>query len=248
MIDISSILLLLGVGIAAGFMNVMAGGGSTIALPILIFLGLDPSVANGTNRVAIALQNVSAIASFRQEKYSEFKTSMKMAIFTLPGGIAGAIFAVRISDELFQTILGFVMIGVVISMLIPRKKITGEAPAEKTSPWIYAAMFGIGFYGGFIQVGVGFLLMAAIYNLLKISLANVNMHKVFVVLVYTIPALVVFILTDNVNWGLGLALAAGNATGGWFAAKFSVKKGDKLIRYVLIVAIFIMSLKLLGVF
>jgi uncharacterized membrane protein YfcA len=248
MIDITSILILFGVGLAAGFINVMAGGGSTLTLPALIFLGLDPSVANGTNRIAIAMQNISAVASFRQEKYSEFRKSLKMALFTLPGGIAGAIFAVRISDDLFQTILGVVMIGVVISMLIPRSKITGTENARRTSPWIYAAMFGIGFYGGFIQAGVGFLLMAALYNLLRISLTNVNMHKVFIVLVYTIPALIVFIYSGNVNYALGFALAIGNASGGWFAAKLQIKKGDKAVRYILIVAIFIMSLKLLGVF
>jgi hypothetical protein len=109
-------------------------------------------------------------------------------------------------------------------------------------------MFAIGFYGGFVQVGVGLLIMAALYHLLKINLLFVNMHKVFITLIFTIPALLIFIWTDNVDWLLGLVLAAGNGLGGWWAARISVKGGEKIIRYVMIVAIFIISLKLLGLF
>ena len=109
-------------------------------------------------------------------------------------------------------------------------------------------MFGIGFYGGFIQVGVGFLLMASLRYLMKLNLVLVNMHKVFIVLIYTIPALLIFILTDNINWIFGLSLAAGNVIGGWWGAKVSVKKGEGFIKVVLTVAVFIMAIKLIGLF
>jgi uncharacterized membrane protein YfcA len=89
--DISSILILFAAGTIAGFINVMAGGGSSITLPILIFLGLDATVANGTNRIAIFIQNISAIKSFKNEQYSEFKISFTMALFALPGAIIGAL-------------------------------------------------------------------------------------------------------------------------------------------------------------
>jgi uncharacterized membrane protein YfcA len=109
-------------------------------------------------------------------------------------------------------------------------------------------MILIGFYGGFLQVGVGFIIMALLHNFLKLDLIRVNMHKVFIVFVFTIPALLVFILTDNVNWFYGLSLSAGNAFGGWWGAKLSVKKGEKLIKAVLVVSIFIMAIKLLNIF
>ena len=247
--DLSSILILFAVGLLAGFMNVMAGGGSTLTLPTLIFLGLDASLANGTNRIAIFIQNISAIYSFKREKYQQFGLSWKLSLFTLPGAIAGALLAVKISDALFQKILGIVMIGIIISMLIPKSKIQFSNTDDKKITWAVAvAMIGIGFYGGFIQVGVGFILMAALHYLLKFNLVYVNMHKVFIVLVYTVPALLIFVFTDNVNWLFGLSLAAGNALGGWWAAKYSVKKGEKIIKGVLIIAIVIMSSKLLGVF
>lgn len=249
MTDTYSILILFAVGSAAGFMNVMAGGGSSITLPTLIFLGLDASLANGTNRIAIFIQNISAIYSFKREKYQQFNLSWKLSLFTLPGAVAGAILAVNIDDALFEKILGIIMIGIIISMLIPKSKIEFSNSEDKKITWsIAAAMVGIGFYGGFLQVGVGFLLMAALHYLLKFNLVFVNMHKVFIVLIYTIPALFIFILTDNVNWLFGLSLAVGNAFGGWWAAKFSVKKGERIIKGVLIAAIVVMSSKLLDIF
>ena len=129
-----------------------------------------------------------------------------------------------------------------------KKKVSGTS-AEGIKTWvIYPVMFGIGFYGGFIQAGVGFLFMAALYHILKLDLVHVNMHKVFIVMVYTIPALCIFVFTGNVNWILGLCLAVGNSFGAWWGAHFAVKGGEKIIRYILAVAILIMALKLLGVF
>jgi len=246
--DIFALALLITVGIIAGFLNVTAGGGSTLTLPTLIFLGLDTTVANGTNRIAILLQNVSAVQSFKQEKLFDLKTSILLSAFTLPGAIAGAIMAVKLNDELFQTILGIVMIGIIISMIIPKKKVVVKNPEHKTGLVKYLSMFFIGFYGGFIQVGVGFLLMASLQWLMKLNLVMVNMYKVFIVLVYTIPALAIFIYTDNVYWLFGIFLAVGNSLGGWWGAKIQVKKGEGIIRIVLIVAIFIMALKLLKIF
>ena len=237
------------VGTISGFMNIFAGGGSTLTLPALIFLGLDAALANGTNRVAIFIQNISAVYSFKREKYQQFNLSLKLSLYTLPGAIAGALLAVKISDAAFQKILAIVMIGIIFSMIIPKSKFTIDNNENKKVTWVVAlSMIFIGFYGGFIQVGVGFIVMAAMNYLLKFDLVHVNMHKVFIIMIYTIPALLIFILTGNVNWTLGLSLAAGNALGGWWAAKAAVKKGDKLIKAVLSVVILIMSLKLLNVF
>ncbi len=246
--DYLSILILFGVGLVAGFMNVTAGGGSTLSLPALIFLGLDSAVANGTNRIAIMLQNLSAIYSFKQENFKQFDISLKLSLLTLPGSILGALLAIKIGDELFQKILAVIMIGIIITMIIPAKKTLAINTSHKISWQTYTAMIFIGFYGGFIQVGVGFIIMAALKYLMKLNLVNTNMHKVFIVFVYTIPALLIFIISKNVNWFLGLGLAAGNMIGGWWGAKLSVKKGEKFIRMFLIVAIFIIAIKLLGIF
>lgn len=246
--DIVGIVILFVVGAIAAFINVNAGGGSSLTLPVLIFLGLDPTVANGTNRVAILFQNISAVHSFKTEKFYELKNSLILSALTLPGAIAGAIMAVKISDELFEKVLAVIMILIIITMLLPKKK-TEKYKEDFVVDWkITLAMVIVGFYGAFIQVGVGFLLMASFQYLMKLDLIRVNMHKVFVVFMFTIPALLVFIFADKINWYYGLTLSAGNAIGGWWGAKLSVKKGEKLIKAVLIVAILIMSLKLLNLF
>jgi len=248
--ELLKLLLLFGIGSLAGFINIMAGGGSTITLPTLIFMGLEGSLANGTNRVAIVIQNIFAIVSFRQEKYYKFKTGLKLAAFALPGAIAGAILATSISNELFQKILAYVLIGVIISMLAKKsnQKEPKDSQHHQSSWYIYPVMLVVGFYGGFIQAGVGFLFMAFLYHLMKLNLVQVNMHKVFIILIYTIPALFVFLFTNNVDWKFGIVLAAGNSLGAWWSAKLSVKKGEKAIRIILMVAILMMALKLLGVF
>jgi uncharacterized membrane protein YfcA len=241
-----SLIILFFVGTIAGFLNVTAGGGSTLTLPTLILLGLDSSMANGTNRIAILIQNISAVHAFKRAKYQELKKSFLLGIFTLPGAIAGALIAVKLDDELFQKILGIIMIGIILSMLIPERRNDKEGKG-KVSVLTAASMIVIGFYGGFIQVGVGFLIMASLKHLMKLNLVLVNMHKVFVVLIYTIPALAIFIITNNVNWFLGISLAAGNATGGWWGAKISVKRGVGFIKVALVISIFIMALKLLSI-
>ena len=249
MSDITSVILLFILAFISGFINVGAGGGSSLTLPMLIFLGLDAAMANGTNRVGILMQNLAAIYSFKKSKFSQFRLSLKLSLLTLPGAITGAILAVKLNDELFQKILGVVMILIIISMFLPKAKNTKDSEGNQKIGWpVYLSMFGIGFYGGFLQVGVGFMIMASLQHLMKLNLVYVNMHKVFIVLVFTLPALFIFALTGNVNWYWGIVLGFGTALGGWWSAKLSVKKGEKIIKVILVIAIFIMALKLLNVF
>ena len=249
MSDITSVILLFIVAFISGFINVGAGGGSSLTLPMLIFLGLDSSIANGTNRIGVLMQNLTAIYSFKRSKYSQFKLSLKLSLLSLPGAIAGAFLAVTLDDELFQTILGIVMILIIISMFLPKAKNTKESENSQKISWsVYLSMIGIGFYGGFLQVGVGFIIMASLQHLMKLNLIYVNMHKVFIVLVFTLPAILIFSFSGDINWFWGITLGLGNAAGAWWSVKLTVKKGEKIIKIVLVIAILIMALKLLNVF
>jgi hypothetical protein len=242
-IDLIQTLLLLIAGFASGFLNVTAGGGSALTLPLLIFLGLDSATANGTNRVAIVVQSLSAIASFKSDKYSEFGKSMKLAAITLPGGILGAVTALQMNDEVFNKVLGVIMIVIIVSMIIPTPK-KGKGQEVPPNFWTFLAMFGVGLYGGFIQVGVGFMMMAIMQKMLKMELTRVNMHKVFIAFVFTTPAMIVFMISGHVNYLLGIVLAIGNAIGALVAAKISVRKGEKFIKIFLILSMIIMAIKL----
>lgn len=242
--------ILFAVGVFAAILNVNAGGGSALTVPALIFLGLDAATANGTNRIAIIFQNISAIKSYKDESYAQFKLSWKLSVLTIPGAIIGALTAVEISDDLFKKILAVVMIGIIITIIIPgsKKNTIDDSEDKKLSLPVILSFIFIGFYGGIVQVGIGFILMAVLQKMMKFSLVYVNMHKVFVVLILTVPALLVFILSGKVNWYLGFSLALGNAFGAWWAAKFSVKKGEKFIKGILIIAILIIAVKLFGRF
>ena len=253
------IAILFVLGIIAGFQNVMAGGGSLLTLPMMIFMieaqnvhligsqayVENPSLAaNGTNRVAILIQNIFAVAVFAKKGHSNFKVSLKLGAFAIPGAILGAFYASKIDNASFKKILGLVVIAVVI-LIIKKKKIV-QATAAKAHPALaYLAMFALGFYGGFIQAGVGFLLIGVLHGLMKMSLLKTNMHKVFIIFLYTIPALLVFISRGDVIWWMGLVLAAGNALGAWIGTHLAVKKGEKLIRTVLLIAMLAMAAKLI---
>ena len=149
--------LLFAVGVISGYLNVLAGGGSVLTLPVLIFLGLDGALANGTNRVAILIQNIASASEFQRSRGYPVRTVLTYSLWTLPGAIAGAFYATSVSNELFQTILGFVILGVVVTLLIPRARIF--SPVAHTglsrSRWIYRAA-GDRILRGFMQVGVGF--------------------------------------------------------------------------------------------
>lgn len=239
-------------GVIAGILNVIAGGGSLLTLPAMVLMGLPGPVANGTNRVAILAQNVSAVAGFRKKGFSDFKLSLTLSLCALPGGIAGAYVGTLVRGKLFNTILAVIMILILVQMVWKERSRAKDAqtqPPDTEQPSRlllgHVCIVAVGFYGGFIQAGVGFLLMAVLHNVMRLDLVRVNMHKVFIVGVYTAVALTVFVLTGNVLWIPGLALAIGNSLGGWIGSHLSVKKGEPFIRKVLYLAIGAMAVKLL---
>lgn len=245
--DFLDALLIMGVGLIAGVINTMAGGGSLLSLPILIFMGLPPAVANATNRVAIFSQNIFAVAGFKSKGVSEFKYSFVLGLSALIGAAIGAKIAVDIRGDLFNKILSVVMI-VVVFLTISGKFKPGAKNSETTSTTSriigIITFFFVGIYGGFIQAGVGFLIMGALSAIHGFSLIKINSIKVFIVLVYTIAALAVFIYEGKVNWLYGIVLAVGNSAGAWFASRWSVEKGDKVVKIFLVVAVIALSIKL----
>ena len=238
-------------GILAGFINTLAGGGSLLTLPILIFLGLPTAVANGTNRIAIIAQCAFATAGFKRKGVSNFKLSILFAIPGILGAVIGAYIAVDISDLLFKRVLAGIML-LVLGLILwnPAKKLhvaecdpAGLGRGRLTATMI--AFFFIGIYGGFLQVGVGFIIIAALTSIAGFNLVVTNSHKVFVAGIYTIFALIVFAFNGKVSWGIGLCLAAGMGLGGWIGSHWAVAKGERWIRIVLTICVVGMVIKLI---
>ncbi len=248
---ILKVILILLTGTAAGFLNTLAGGGSLITLPVLIFLGLPSAIANGTNRIALMVQNIVAVTNFKRKGYFNLNFGLMLAIPAMIGSIIGSKIAVELPDAIFNKILAIVMV-IVLTLILwnPKKKFEAniEKMTLKSRISAMVAFLFVGIYGGFIQAGVGFIVIVTLSLITGLSLVKINSLKVFVVAFYMISSLTVFIINGKVNWILGLTLAIGNGFGAWLGSNFAVSKGDKWIRVILVIAVLAMSAKLLGVF
>ena len=241
------LILLVVVGFAAGFINTIAGGGSLLTLPVLIFMGLPPSVANGTNRIGIVIQMIAGSAGFKSKGITTFPFSIYMGISALVGSLIGAQIAVDIKGETFNKVLSFVMIAVVLIIAFKPKLKTKELIERTTGKhlWISCVAFFIfGIYGGFINAGLGFILILFMHYFNRMSLVKSNATKAVIIIIYMSVALIVFILNDKVDWKMGLIMAIGTSLGGWFASRFSVEKGDGFIKIFLVVVVSFMAIKL----
>lgn len=239
--------LLFVVGVVAGILNVLAGGGSLLTLPLLIFMGLPSAVANGTNRIAILCQNIFAIRGFRQRGMLPLELALLCTPSALLGSWLGASLAINLDDQLFNRLLAVIMIGVLIFTAIdPMKRFRREDVVFSVGRKLLLVItfFGVGIYGGFVQAGVGFLIITALL-VHGLDLVRINAIKVFVIFAYTFIALGVFIYHGQVDYSLGLALAAGNSLGGIIGPKLAVDKGHDWIKNVVTVTVAVFALKLL---
>lgn len=242
---LTDILILLVAGTFAGFINTIAGGGSLLTMPVLIFMGLPSVDANGTNRVAIFIQNIFSTLGFKSKGVQLFPFTFWVAIPAVAGALVGANIALDIPDELFNKILSVVMVLVALATIFkPKIAIDTKSLMTKKRTGISMILFFfIGIYGGFIQAGTGFLIISALGLVHRMGMAQINGVKVFVIMSYTVVALLTFYLNGNIWWTYGLTLAVGNSTGGWIASRWSVKQSDKLIRIILLIMIGVLSVK-----
>ena len=237
------------VGVAAGWINTMAGGGSLLTVPMMLFFGLPGPVANATNRIGVITQNVAAVGAFRAKGFADFRLSATLALAALPGALVGAWVGAGLEGEAFERTVALIMAGVLVLMLTGLDKAASNPVDGEGRPRNLALghllMAGVGFWGGFIQIGVGFMVMPVLHRVMGFDLVRVNMHKVAIVLAFTLAALVVFVLAGvEIAWLAGLALAAGNALGGWLGAHTTIAKGEVWIRRVFYAAIIGLIVKL----
>jgi len=226
---------------------VMAGGGSLLTVPVMLFMDLPGPVANGTNRIAILAQNITAVYAFFRKGFSDFKLSLTLSLAASIGAAGGAMVGVRLEGIWFERVLALVMIAVMLVMAMGNGKTKAATTDGKPRRLLlgHLCMVGAGFWGGFIQIGVGFILMPILHKVMGLDLVRVNMYKVFVVLAYTIVALAVFASQLELMWWAGIGLAVGNSIGGWYGAHTTVARGEVWIKRVMYVALSGFIIKLL---
>ncbi|RLD65576.1 MAG: sulfite exporter TauE/SafE family protein [Bacteroidetes bacterium] len=245
------IIALITAGVAVGFINTLAGGGSIISLSVLMYLmGLPAGIANGTNRIAITLQTFTAVSNFKKQEILDWRKGIKLGIPAVVGSIVGAFIAVDIDEEIFEKSMAIIMI-LMLGFIFYKPSIWLKGKQslmdQKVGPWQIIIFFFIGIYGGFIHVGIGYLLLIAIVMGAGYDLVKANAIKVLIVLMYVPFSLAVYIYNDQVNYLYGFVLAIGSVFGAYIASKFAVEKGANFVRWVIAVVVLLTALQIFGI-
>lgn len=242
-----SYLILIPIGFVAGFLNTIAGGGTLLTLPTLIFLGLPASIANGTNRIAILMQTMAAVKGFKSKGISMYPFSLYLGISAFLGAFIGAKLAADVDGAVFNKILAVIMVMVLLTTIFNPVKYNTNYEVKVTGKplWITIVIFFfLGIYGGFINAGIGFLMLIILPYINGLTLLQANVTKVFVVALYTVSAVFVFAIEHKINYLVAGILAIGNTTGAWVASRWSVKKDDRVIKIFLVITVSSLAIKL----
>ena len=244
-LDLITGALLVLAGFATAFINVMAGGGSAVSLIILEPM-LGANIANATNRVAILFANVLGTANFARKELVPWKMSLSLVIPAIIGTAIGALVATQVSNEQMRTAFAVVLIGVALSVLLKPSAWLKDQVEPRLGRWGRVAAFAaIGFYGGFIQVGVGFLLISGLVLGCGLDLVRGSAVKMFLIACYTAVAVGIFAVADQINWPVGLVMAIGNSTGAYLGTRLAMEKGARLIRWLLAIASVAVAMRML---
>jgi uncharacterized protein len=243
--------LLVLAGIAAGFVNMLAGNGSLITLPALIFVGLPANVANATNRIGVTLQNIVGTWGFYRRGRLDARGALLFSVPTMVGSILGAQLAVDIDEALFRRVLAIIMVVMLVLMIVkPEQWILGKIQ-QKTRRLSFVQVvvfFAIGVYGGFLQAGVGIFLLVALVLGAGYDVVRANAVKVAIVLALTFVALLVFWANAKIEWLPGLVCGIGNMIGAGLGTHFAVRKGAVWVRWFVVVVVLASAAQLLGLF
>jgi len=243
------ITLLVMAGLVAGVINTLAGGGSLLSVPLLVFLGLPGDVANGTNRIGVLAQNATSIRGFALAGLSGLRDSLPVLAPVVAGSVVGAAAIARLDAEGFQRVFGVAMLLLLVPTL--RGGLARSSDTTAKPPWRaavrFAVFFAIGLYGGAIQAGVGLVLLVALQRA-GLDLVRANSIKVVVIFALTAVAIPVFILEDQVAWLPAVCLVVGFALGGRLGVLVAVRGGERVIRPVMAVAVVAMAGRMLGLY
>jgi uncharacterized membrane protein YfcA len=244
--DVVWYLILIAAGFIAGVVNTIAGGGSFLTLPALLFFGLDPKVANGTNRIAVLFSSGAAIATFHKHGHLDRQLANRLTLPTMLGVPAGALLSIYLPSGAFEPVFGAIFLFMAVLLMLNPKRIIEAKPAKaESSRLIWPTFFGIGIYVGFIQAGMGILVLLAMSLLTPGDLVASNGVKNWIAFAVTLLATVVFAFYGLIQWLPGLAMAVGNLLGGIVGAKLAIQKGNRLIFGFLIVVMFATGIKLI---
>lgn len=210
----------------AGAINTLAGNGSAITLSLLTeMIGLPGNVANGTNRVGIFAQSVVGTYAFHRNDKLDLLRSRTYILYTILGSLGGIATAILVSNEQFIQVFRILMVLMLGVILVkPRRWLQPGKTVSKGFRWLVPPLFlALGFYGGFIQMGMGIFFLAIMVLGAKYTLIEANAVKIVVVGIYTLIAIFIFQWRGMIDWEIGLLFAVGQTGGGYFTAHYASK-------------------------
>ncbi len=245
--DFVNYFIVLAVGFVVGFINTLAGSGSLLSLPLLMWIGLDPLTANGTNRIAILMQGVTGVAIFHKEGQFRYRHDLRYIVPAIVGSIPGAFIAVDLDKAVMQKVIAIVMLVILVVMLVnPQKRIKAVAHDKPGRAILMIVIFFfIGMYGGFIQAGVGILMLAAFSLAGEMTLLRANALKVLITMLFTVAVIPIFIAHRQVDYFYGILMGIGSMGGAWVSAKMAIKHGTPFLKYFLYAVILAASVFML---
>jgi hypothetical protein len=239
--------LLVAVGLMAGVMNTLAGGGSLLTVPVLILLGLPGTVANGTNRVGVLIQCLVAAWRFKAEGISEIRTALPLLLPIGLGSLVGAIGVNHIPDSTFEALFGIVMLLLLVPIFRP-STMQIETSTRRWPTWkAMLTFFAIGVYGGAFQAGVGIVLLIALHHS-GLDLVRANAAKAVIIAAMTLVAVPVFVLEGRVLWLPAAIVTIGYTAGAAIGTRLAIRGGERVIRPVVVLAILALSGRMLGLY
>ena len=243
----NEIVLLLASGVLVGIINTLGGGGSVITMSLFMAMGMPIGIANGTNRIAVLLQNLSATVAFLRKGMLHVRSGVMLSLPAILGNIFGAMVATEVSDTVFKICLSAVLAIILVYLLLGKdnEQVTG-GHGLKIKWWHYILFFIIGFYGGYIYIGLGFLILAIAIWTMKLDIITANVIKGFVIFLSTPFALAVFVYNGQVEWMAGLLHGAGNILGALLASHWAMSWGVKFVRWFTLFIIVVFFIDLMG--
>ena len=245
--SVNEIILLLASGILVGIINTLGGGGSVITMSLFMAMGMPIALANGTNRIAVLLQNLSATVAFLRKGMLHIKSGVLLSLPAIVGNICGALVATEVSESVFKICLSVVLAIILVYLILGKdnEQITG-GHSLKIKWWHYIWFFIIGFYGGYIYIGLGFLILAVTIWTMNLDIITANVIKGFVIFLSTPFALAVFIYNGQVEWMAGLLHGVGNIVGAIMASYWAMSWGVKFVRWFTLAIIVVFFIDLMG--
>lgn len=245
-LDLNITLILIVSGIVVGIINTLAGGGSVVSVTMFTALGLPITVANGTNRIAVFLQNLTSTITFLRKGLFNLKHGLLLSIPVIIGNIAGSLVATHIEDHIFKICFSVILVVILFYIIFDNRIKIKEGHNLDIKPWHYLLFLAIGFYGGYIYIGIGYLILAITLWAMRMDIVQANAIKGFVIFVATPFSLAVFILNDQIDYLFGLPHGVGNIIGSFIASHYMTSWGKGFIKAFTLIIVLICFADLVG--